>query len=164
MKKAPDLRLWLLTLMSVGLVATAGCSRPAPEERLIEVGDAVDDTQERLQSINADINSHLDAVTELKKERQRVRASLMSLEERLEHRATDLAIFRATQSALLEEPALQQAAIVANVEDGVVTLTGSVANLQQRQEAMQVVETVPGVESTVVRLQIITDDADAENR
>lgn len=163
MKKAPDLRLLLVAVISVGFVATAGCSRPAPEDRLIEAGDAVDDAQARLQSINADINSHLDAVAELKKERQRVRASLMTLEERLERRATDLAIFRAAQSALLDDPTLQQAAIVANVEDGVVTLTGSVANMKQRQAAMQVVEAVPGVESTVVRLEIITDESDAGN-
>lgn len=147
----------LIALSAIVAGFLAGCSRPAPEERLIAVGEDVSDMQEQLSSLNAEINSHQDAIEQLRQERQRARSKLMTLEERLERRATDLAVFRAAQSALLDEPALQDAAVLANVEDGTVTLEGSVSNSAQKQKAADVVRSIPGVESTVVRLQVVED-------
>lgn len=139
----------------IGFGLLAACSRPAPEERLIEVGQDVNDMQNHLESLNEQIAGHEDAIQQLRKERQRAKAKLMTLEERLQRRATDLAIFRAAQSALLDEPTLQEAAVLASVEDGVVTLNGSVSSVQDEQKAMEIVRAIPGVESTVVRVQLI---------
>lgn len=143
--------------------ALAACSPPAPEERLIDVAEDVSDMQDQLQTLNEEIASHEQAIQELREQRQRARKHLLSLEERLALRATDLAIFRAAQSALLDEPTLQDAAVLANVEDSVITLTGSVANDKERQTAVKIAESVPGVQSTIVRLQLIDENGAEEN-
>lgn len=150
-----------IAVMSLGLVGA--CSKPAPEERLIEVGQDVSDQQSLLESLNEEIAAHEEAIQQLRKNRQRVKAELTTLEERLQRRATDLAIFRAAQSALLEEPTLQEAAVLASVEDGVVTLNGSVSSVQEERKAMEIVRAIPGVESTVVRVQLI-DETDGDNQ
>ena len=142
-----------ISLIALGLLA--GCSRPAPEEQLIEAVQDVEDMQSRLEFLAEEIDSHEEALEQLRKERQRARAKLMTLEERLQRRATDLAIFRAAQSALLEDDGLKEAAVSASVEDGVVTLTGSVSSAEEERIATGLVRAVPGVESTVSRLQII---------
>ena len=161
MSKANNDR-WLTVAISVcGLGLLAGCSPQAPEDRLIEVGQDASDMRTRLEMLNEQIAGHEEAIQDLRKERQRARAKLMTLKERLQRRATDLAIFRAAQSALLNEPSLQDAAILANVEDGVVTLNGTVSSLQEEQKAAEIVRSIPGVESTVVRVELI-DESGAE--
>jgi len=152
-----------VAVVAIGVGLFTGCSGPAPEERLIEVGQDVDDMQSRLASLNEEIAGHEEAIQQLRKERQQARAKLMTLEERLERRATDLAIFRAAQSALLEEPALQDAVVLASVEDGVVTLKGSVSSVAEEQQATKIVSAIPGVESTLVRLELI-DKSDAGDK
>jgi len=153
-------RFLIATLAAIGLGLLGACSKPAPEERLIEVGQDVSDVQSRLESLIEEIAGHEEAIQQLRKERQSVQAKLLTLEERLQRRATDLAIFRAAQSALLDEPTLQEAVVLASVEDRVVTLSGSVASVQQEQKATDIVRSIPGVESTVVRLQIIDDESE----
>lgn len=150
-------RLLMATITVIGLGLLGACSKPAPEERLIEVGQDVSDMQTRLKLIDAEITTHENAIQQLRKERQNAKAKLMTLEERLQRRATDLAIFRAAQSALLDEPTLQEAAVLASVEDGIVTLNGSVSSAQEEQKATDIVRAIPGVESTVVRLQLIDE-------
>lgn len=153
----------LIAVMAVtGMVMLGACSKPAPEERLIEVGQDLNDTQGRLETLNEEIAGHEDAIQQLRRERYNTKARLMTLEERLQRRATDLAIFRAAQSTLLDEPTLQEVAVVASVEDGIVTLSGTVSNAQQKQKATEIARSIPGVESTVVRLQLI-DEPKAEN-
>ncbi len=156
-------RLLIATLAAIGLGLLGACSKPAPEERLIEVGQDVSDMQSRLESLNEEIAGHEDAIQQLRKERQSAKAKLMTLEERLQRRATDLAVFRAAQSALLDEPTLQEAAVLASVEDGVVTLSGSVPSVQDEQKATDIVRSIPGVESTIVRLQVI-DESEADEK
>lgn len=155
------LKLVGLILISLGFLAA--CSRPAPEEQLIEVGEDVSEMQGELAALNAHIDRHMDAIDELRQERQQARSKLMTLEERLEKRATDLAIFRAAQRALLDEPTLRDAAVLASVEDGRVTLDGTVASRAQQEKAAELVRSVPGVSSTVVRLRIIDEAADDSN-
>ena len=162
MNRAHVDRIPMVTIAVIGLGFLGACSKPAPEERLIEVGRDVNDVQGRLESLNSEIAEHQDAIQKLRRERQSVNAKLMTLEQRLQRRATDLAIFRAAQSALLDEPTLQEAAVVASVEDGVVTLSGSVSSLQEEQTATDIVRSIPGVKSTVVRLQLIHDSEEKE--
>lgn len=141
----------------------AACSRPAPEEQLIEAGQDVSDAQSRLASVNSSIQEHQDAILELSKERKRLRDSLLTLEERLQQRATDLAIFRAAQTALLNSPQLRQAAVMVSVDEAIVTLTGVVGNDEQQRLASDIVKSVPGVKSTVNRLEIENEQIAAGN-
>lgn len=163
MNKAHVDRLLMAAIAVIGVGLLSACSKPAPEERLIEVGQDVSDMQSRLVSINEQIAGHQDAIQQLRKERRNAKAKLMTLEERLQRRATDLAIFRAAQSALLDEPMLQEAAVLANVEDGAVTLNGSVSSLEEEKKATDIVRAIPGVESTIVRLQLI-DESEADDK
>ena len=110
-----------------------------------------------MAAINAEIDTHQRAIKNLREERRNARASLESLERRLERRATDLAIFRAAQAALLDEPTLEDSIVVANVDDGIVTLEGAVSTAEKEQKAAAIVRSIPGVESTNNRLQLVDD-------
>ena len=149
-----------LTALAATIAIVAGCSAPSPEDRLIEAGDDVSNTEDRIAAINAEIDAHQQAIQNLRKERQNARASLESLEKRLERRATDLAIFRAAQEALLNEPTLEDSIVVANVDDGIVTLEGAVSNAEKEQKAASIVSSIPGVKSTNNRLQLVDDGSD----
>ena len=143
-----------LSIWTVGLALLIGCSQPGPEDRLADIGADVDDMEQRLSVLTAQIEQQRDALHDLEVERRKAKSKLMTLEERLQLRATDVAIFRATQVNLLNEPALRNDAISVSVEDGVVTLSGRVSTLALKEKARNIAEAVPGVESTVVRIQV----------
>ena len=138
----------------VYLTMIVACGRPAPEERLIDMGEKVDDAAMTVEQLDDTIERHEDRLDDLRKQRRKAKAQLLTLEQRLERRATDLAIFRAAQRALLDEPALQQSVVSARVEDGIVTLVGSVADLGDERIAREIVQAIPGVESIVSRVQL----------
>ncbi len=146
-------RLLPFAMAIVCLSITAACGRPAPEERLIDLGEQVDDAAMTLEQLDEAIKRHEDRLDTLRTQRRQAKARLMTLEQRLERRATDLAIFRAAQGALLDEPALQESLVSVRVEDGVVTLVGSVANASGEQIAKDTVRAIPGVESIVSRVE-----------
>jgi len=156
-------RTSMTAFVLAGFALAAGCSPPAPEERLTEAGSDVTDTRDRIAAINAEIDRHQSAIQNLRKERQNARAALETLEERLERRATDLAIFRAAQSALLNDPLLEDSVVVANVDDGVVTLEGTVSSAEKEQKAAEIIGGIPGVDSTVNRLQLVDDGDGSAN-
>lgn len=81
-------------------------------------------------------------------------AKLDTLEERLAARATDVAVFRAVQTALLQEPALADTAIKVHVEHGKVSLHGVVPSEEQRERAIVISRATPGVGSVISRLRL----------
>ena len=143
-----------LTIWTVGLALLIGCSQTGPEDRLAEIGEDVDNMEQRLAMLTTQIEQQRDALHDLEVERRKAKSKLMTLEERLQLRATDVAIFRATQVNLLNEPMLRNDAISVSVDDGVVTLSGTVSTLDHKQKAKDIADAVPGVASTVIRIQV----------
>ncbi len=130
------------------------CGGETPEARLSDAGEKVEEAEESLTSIEARIDEHEAALDRLRDRRRKMKDRLQSLEERLADRATDVALFRSVQSALLEEDNLRETAINVLVEDSVVTLVGSVPSAGERERALSIARETPGVAEVESRLRI----------
>ena len=140
----------------------SGCGKPAPEARLEAVGQALDDSAAELVDLNTRIRQTESELERLRSERRRLRDEVRTLEERLEARATDVALFRAVQGMLLESEGLQEAAIAVSVEDGTVTLRGVVRSVEELQQAVWIAKDVAGVASVESKIRIDNPAAQAK--
>ena len=138
----------------VALTLLAGCDRPAPGERLQSAGEQLDSAQDSLESLDTRIDELEETLAALTKERRRTEGRLLTLEDRVEARATDVALFRAVQSALLEDDPLSQSAIAVDARKGVVTLTGLVKSAGLRDRAVQLAAETAGVDRVVSRIDV----------
>ncbi len=154
MKSTQISKILAVGLTAVSVAALSGCQTEPPEDRLIAVGEALSDTSEEIVNLEAEIEVHEDALDQLRTERRKSKARLQNLEERLEARATDVAIFRAVQTALLESAALQESAISVGVEDGKVTLRGIVDGAAKREQALELARNTAGVDAVVSRILV----------
>ena len=148
----------LVTPTLLALTLLAGCDRPAPEERLLSAGDQLESAQDSLESLNSRIDELEATLVELEKERRRTEDRLLTLEDRVEARATDVALFRAVQSALLEDEPLSRSAIAVDARKGVVTLTGLVNSAELRDRAVRLAEETAGVDRVVSRIDVEPDE------
>lgn len=141
-------------LFMVFLILT-GCNQGTPEGRLEQAGEQVEVAREDLQALNERISAHRTSLAQLEKDRRRAKSQLQTLQERLQNRATDLAIFRAVQTAVLQDPALTESAITVSVDDAVVTLGGVASDSAGELAALDHAKAVPGV--TSVSSNIVVD-------
>lgn len=132
----------------------AGCDKPPPEAQLASAGKALGEATTELSDLDSRIEQTEALLFELRQDRRKQRDRVRTLEQRLEARATDVAVFRAVQTALLEDERLQDAAIAVDVEDGVVTLSGIVSTVEQAGHAVLISEETAGVESVSSRIQV----------
>lgn len=143
---------------AAALIATASifaaCAEDTPEARLSDAGEQVEEVEDDLASIEERIAEHEQALDRLRDRRQKMKDRLRTLEERLAQRATDVALFRAVQSALLDEEGLAETAINVLVEDANVTLVGTVPSAKQREEALAIARDTAGVATVKSRLRI----------
>lgn len=138
----------------VAITFVSSCGGETPEARLTDAGEKVDEAEQTLESLESRIDEHEAALDELRDRRRKMKDRLGTLEERLAARATDVALFRAVQSALLEAPGLSETAVNVLVEDTAVTLVGTVPSAAQRDKALEIARNVPGVGEIESRLRI----------
>lgn len=136
------------------LLLVAACGNDTPEQRLEAAGEKVEAVSDDLESIRQRIEEHEAELDRLRAQRDKAKDRLGTLEERLAARATDTALFRAVQTALLEAPDLKESAINVLVEDGNVTLVGSVPSAADRDQALAIAGNVAGVDSVRSRIRI----------
>jgi osmotically-inducible protein OsmY len=153
-----------VTLPLLALTLLAGCDRPAPEERLQSAGEQLDSAEESLESLDTRIDELEATLAALRNERRRTEERLLTLEERVAARATDVALFRAVQSAVLEDEPLSQSAIAVDARKGVVTLTGLVPSAELRDRAVQLAADTAGVDRVVSRIDLEPGDGDGGPR
>ncbi len=144
----------LVALSSAALIVLVGCGAPAPEERLAAASVALEDTAGDLTTVNVYIQETQTKLSELEERRRQLRNEVRTLEERVAARATDVALFRAIQTALLDEPTLREAALTAQVEDAEVTLSGSVTSPEQEARALAIARDVAGVAAVNSRIRV----------
>ena len=144
------------TLLALTLLA--GCDRPAPEERLQSAGEQLDSARDSLESLDTRIDELEATLVALKKERRRTEDRLLTLEDRVQARATDVALFRAVQSALLADGPLSQSAIAVDARKGVVTLTGLVNSAELGDRAVRLAGETAGVDRVVSRIDVEPDE------
>jgi len=138
----------------VAAAMLAGCGKPAPETQLAAAGEALGEATTELSDLNTRIDQTEALLDELRAERRKQRDTVRTLEQRLEARATDVAIFRAVQTMLLNNEQLQEVAITVDVEDKAVTLGGVVRTMEEAALAVNLSKQVAGVARVASRIRI----------
>lgn len=155
-------RLCRNSLLIMLLAVMCGCGDSPPESRLKAVGEDLERSTSELEELDARVETAENELENLREQRRELRGEVLTLEERLEARATDVALFRAVQSALLNEEMLQESAVAVGVEDGEVTLSGIVRSEDELQRAVNIAREVAGVDR--VRSTIRVEAGPANSR
>jgi chromosome segregation ATPase len=163
----------VLVVLPLLVVALAlGCNgADAPEEKLEHAADRVEDAREEASDVRDDVRdrteAHQTAFQRAEKNLQRARRRLAEAEQevarsrqRLDTRATDVAIFRQVQRELLDAETLEGSALTASVKNRVVTLTGVVDDAAARDRAVEIAKATPAVAEVRDRIQVQAAAAD----
>lgn len=163
-------RAWLAALALAALGPGAGgCGDDAPEERLAEAQQAVNRAEAETKQAEREVERLRSRVASREAEVERAERALAESQEalreaaaRVEERATDVALFRAVQTRLLEDDTLEPYAVSASVEDGVVTLHGAVETYDEADHAARIARETFGVIGIRNRLRIAESVPEAE--
>jgi len=138
----------------------AGCS-DSDEARIEELTKELGTLREGLVETRATVaereataKAAQDALAAARGEQREAEARIAEIEKELGTHATDPVLFRMVQKQLLDDDDLEDVAISARVERGVVTLSGVVEDEELRARAVKVAESVPGVVSVQDRIQV----------
>lgn len=132
--------------------ALVGCgSEVAPEERLAQTREAlvavreeVRELENRVEERRAAVEGAGQALDRAREELSQTENELGRVRRRLDEHATQVALFRAVQGALLQREALERYAIRVEIADGQVVLRGEVDAQKHADEALEVARTVVG--------------------
>lgn len=148
-------------LAPLAVIALVACGAEAPERRLAEAREDLEETRDEVQELRARVEEKRGAVQLAEQALQRAREELEQaarnldqVREKVDVRATDVALFRVVQSALLDSEELENVAIRAEVEDGVVTLHGEVDEPALAEEAVETARSAAGTEEISNQIRI----------
>ena len=152
-------RARLGTLLLAGaLLAGCGDSEEARIAALTEelgtLREGLVATRARVAEREATAKAAQDALAAARGEQREAEARIAEIEKELGEHATDPVLFRMVQKQLLDDDDLEDVAISARVERGVVTLSGVVEDEDLRERAAKVAGAVPGVVSVQNRIQL----------
>lgn len=155
----------MLTRTGLAALAVAGllsCGGETPEDRLEEALVAVreaevriEDGEERLAAERAELQACRQDLADAQRELNRARKTHSEAKDRLEQRATEVALFRAVQAALLEADVLESVAVRVEVSDGQIVLHGEVPSTQLREKAAAIARATPGVTKIESRIRVV---------
>ena len=119
------------------------------------------EAQSEVEAASTTVEEKLETVSTAEAELGDARQAFVSAQQRLANArslvgasATDSVLFRSIQRDLLEDDSLDGFAIAAQVEQGVVTLTGTVASAALRERAAEIARSTSGVASVNNRIEI----------
>lgn len=142
------------------VLAALGCGR-SEEAQLEALGKRVDAQRDVVDAAREVVDDRVLAVQasedELAAAREALREAereLAALQREAGSAATDPVLFRLVQLRLLDDTALEDVAIAAAVQGGVVTLNGEVPSTSLRERAARIARSVPGVVSVENRIRI----------
>jgi BON domain len=149
-------------LLAAALLAL-GCGDDE-EKRIRELSEELTSLREGLPSLQARVAERETAAKTAQDELAEARGALRTSESRIAEiqrevgaHATDPLLFRMVQEQLLEDDDLEDVAISARVEHGVVTLSGVVPDAELSERAVKLAESVPGVVSVQSRIQVAAE-------
>lgn len=152
--------IWIRVALATALAALA-CGGHDPEADLIEASQAVAEARSNAEAARATVEKREAEVEQAKQRLTEARATLREAEqnvaryeESVDRSATDAVLFRTVQKRLLEDGSLEDVAISARVDDGVVTLSGSVPNARLRDRAVEIARKTPGVDRVESRIEV----------
>jgi osmotically-inducible protein OsmY len=146
--------LSLAALLALGapLLLASGCGGESQEQQLEEATAAVAAKREAVQEARDAVAARRQEVDEARKELEAAQAELRLREQALTEaesqvglKATDATLFRSVQRRLLDDEELDDLAIAAKVEKGVITLEGTVPEEEARARAEEIARATPGV-------------------
>jgi hypothetical protein len=153
--------LWLLALPLIAALALGACSRETPEQKLEEAAKQVKDARGQVHEARKDLSSETEDADRERAQLEEARTKLYNAQSRLsqaastlEQRATDVALFRIIQRALLDEKGLESSAVVVHVKGGAVTLYGTVPDQQARERAVRIAKSTPGVQDVASNVEV----------
>jgi osmotically-inducible protein OsmY len=147
--------------VALALFIPLACGEPSLEERLSQTEAALAESREAVREAREGLESREKAAEAARLEVEDARKALAEAEQKLVEAEsqvdlgmTDALLFRAVQRRLLEEDQLQDVAIRAEVERGVVTLHGRADDPEISEVAVAIAQAVPGVASVESRIEI----------
>ena len=154
-------------LLLAGLLALS-CGGDDEEARLEKLSQelgtlrqGLPEIQSRVAEREATAKAANDALAEARGQLRESERRIAEIQKEVGAHATDPLLFRMVQKALLDDHDLEDVAISARVEHGVVTLSGVVPEARLRDRALKLAEGVPGVLSVQDRIQIAEGKAAA---
>ena len=145
----------------VAALLAVSCGGDDEEARLEELSQELGSLREALPDLRARVSEREATVKAAQDELADARGALRKSESRIAEidkevgaHATDPLLFRMIQQQLLEDDDLEEVAISARVEHGVVTLSGVVPDAELGERAVKLAESVPGVVSVQSRIQV----------
>jgi hypothetical protein len=146
-------------LLAAALLAL-GCASDE-EARIRELSEELTELREGLPGLRARVAEREKAAESAQDELAEARSALRTSESRIAEiqrevgaHATDPLLFRMVQEELLDDDELEDVAISARVENGVVTLSGVVPDAELGERAVKLAESVPGVVAVQSRIQV----------
>lgn len=157
-------RLALVLGLALALAGLAGCGGDDSAERLEKATRALEKAMAQVEDAEAKAEARRQEVEEARKKLAKAEEDLSEARQRLEKAraeveadATDTLVFRSVQRRLLDDPELEGVAIVAQVQGGVVTLSGDVPDEGLRKRAVEIARATPGVARVQDRIRIASD-------
>jgi len=157
--RARFLRLLLAAALVFG-APLAGCG-DSEEEKIEALTEELGKLREGLPKLRTEVSEREataktanDALAAARGELRERESRIAGIEKELGDHATDPVLFRMVQKELLDDDELEDVAIAARVDHGVVTLSGVVAKEKLRERAVKLAEAVPGVVSVQDRIQV----------
>ena len=126
-------RVLLATILIFGLavLAASGCGDSEQEAAFREAASELGEAEEAVAQARQEVDERVleaeearEELAEAREELARAEKALAEARSRVGLHATDDVLFRAVQTRLLEDDLLEDLAIAARVDKGVVTLTG----------------------------------------
>jgi hypothetical protein len=153
-------------LAAVAVGAVLACDSGPPEEQLAEARYELEQVRSEVKALETQVGDKKEAVRDAESQLARARAELdraqselAAARRKIQMEATDVALFRAVQTALLEADSLEAVAVRAEVASGVVTLHGQVNDTAQATAAMEIAQSVAGVDRVVNEIRVRGDSA-----
>lgn len=151
----------VLAVFAAALLALAACGGNGAEEELEEASrglaearEAVGEARREVEERQAEVQAAQDELAAARAALREAEARLSGFEAKVDLNATDVVLFRSIQKRLLTDGALEDVAIEARVDKGVVSLSGAVPDAELRDRAVEIARSTPGVTSVESRIQI----------
>jgi len=144
--------------LSFALLGLAGCGGDASLEeasaKVERVASDVDSARKLVERREGELQEAMEALEEARQELAAIETELSEARQSVEEAVSDNELFRAVQSALLEEEDLESHAISARVAQRVVTLEGNVPTEELKGRAEQIASEALGVATVVNQIRV----------
>jgi len=155
--RAPARARFRCLLFAALLAVSCGGDAARREElshELASLREGLPEARARVADREATAKKAQDELAEARGGMRESERRIAEIEKEIGANATDPVMFRMVQKQLLDDDDLEDVAISARVERGVVTLSGVVPDAELRDRAVKLAEAVPGVVSVQDRIQI----------